>query len=252
MPGRRRLPLIVLAAGLALVAVAQLAPAPHATPLFDGIFVEDPYRYVQPPPGAAGDPLPVEVTTPVADGAVPLIAIATGEAPPQAQLIAQADAFSISAAATSIVLLLQPSAPADPQVSGNVYSIRATDQAGAPLELRPDTLVTIILRSPDPNATGRVARFDGTTWVALPTEHGGLPDLFAANITELGEYGVLLTGPATTSSAQPSETAASRSPLPSAGSDTDGGAPNWVVLVLAVAAIGVGLAWGVLGGGEQR
>jgi hypothetical protein len=252
---RPRLAAVVLAAGLGLAGLAQLMASPHTAPLFDGVFVEDPYRFVEPPPGAAGDPLRVEVTEPVVGGAVPLVAVATGEVPPQAQLIAQADAFAIPAATTSIIVSIQPAAAPDPQVSGNVYSLRVTDQAGTLLQLRPETLVTIVLRSPDARFVTEVARFDGATWVALPTEHGGLPDLFSANIAEIGDFALVLTGAVATSSAQPSNRAATGTPVPSEGSDgTASGAdgPNWVVILFVVGAIGVGLAWGVLGGGERR
>jgi len=115
-------------------------------------------------------------------------------------------------------------------------------------------LVTIVLRAPQANLEAQVARFDGTHWVPLPTDHGGLPDLFSANITEIGDYAVLLTGPAPTSSAQESDGAAGGTPLPSAGPGTlnGGDGPNWVVIAFVVAAIGVGLAWGALGGAVPR
>jgi hypothetical protein len=250
----RRLAAVALATGLGLAGLAQLMASPHTAPLFDGVFIEDPYRYVAPQASAAGDPLSAEQTQPVVGGAVPLLAVGTAEVPPQAQIIAQADAFDIPAGTASIRVSIRPSVPTDPQIVGNVYSLSITDQAGVALNLRPGSVVTIVLRSPDPNVVAQIARFDGTTWVPLQTENGGLPDLFSANITEVGDYAVLLTGAATSSPPQPSGSTATPTPVPSGGSGTDGGegAPNWVVIVFVVAAIGVGLGWGVLGGGERR
>jgi hypothetical protein len=250
----RRLAAVAMAAGLGLTGLAQLMASPHPAPLFDGVLIEDPYRYVAPQASAAGGPLSAEQTQPVVSGAVPLLAVGTAEVPPQAQIIAQADAFDIPAGTSSITISIRPSAPTDPQIVGNVYSLKVTDQAGVPLTLRPGSVVTIVLRSPDPNVVAQVARFDGTTWVPLQTENGGLPDLFSANITAFGDFALRLTGTATNSPPQPSKTSAAQTPLPSTGSGGTpaGDAPNWIVIAFVVAAIGVGLAWGVLGGAERR
>lgn len=245
---RRRLAAVALVAGLAVAGLAHLRTFPSTAPLFDGVLIEDPYRFVEPQASAAGDPLSAEQTQQVVNGAVPLLAVGTAEVPPQAQIIAQADAFAIPAGTTSITVTIRPSAPTDPQIGGNVYSLNVTNQAGVALDLRAGALVTIVLRSPDPNVVAEVARFDGTTWVPLETENGGLPDLFSANITEIGAYAVLQTGPAPSSAATPT-------PIPSLGPgtpDQGGGPPSWVVIAFAVAAIGVGLAWGALGGAEPR
>jgi hypothetical protein len=249
MPGRLRLAAALMVAGLGTAWLAQLiSPSPTA-PLFDGVFVEDPYLFVEPPPSAGGNPLSVEVTNSVVDGAVPLLAAATAEVPPQAQIIAQADAFEISADSSSITVSITPSAPRDPGLVGNVYTFSVTDQEGSPLAIRPGALVTIVLRAPEQNLVAQVARFDGDEWVTLPTQHGGLPDLFAANIEQLGDYGVLLSAAASPSAG------ASGSPAPSAGVSTpspDSGMPTWVIVLLAVAAVGAGLAWGLFSDGDQR
>jgi hypothetical protein len=239
----------LLLAGLALVAIVQAIHVGSTAPLFDGVFNEDPYRFVEPAPSAAGDPLSAEQTQPVANGAVGLLAVGTEEVPPQAQIIAQADAFAIPATTTAVTVSIRPSAPTDPRIVGNVYSLTVTDQAGTALALRPGSLVTIVLRSPDPNVAAQVARFDGTSWVPLPTEHGGLPDLFSANITEVGDFAVLVTEAASLSPGA-SSGGALGTPAPSAGPGStpgDGGGPNWIVISFVVAAIGVGLAWGVVG-----
>jgi hypothetical protein len=252
MPARRRLPAGVLLIGLGLTWLAAMSPSVGIAPLFDGVFIEDPYLFVDPPPGAAGDPPSAEETQPVVDGSVPLLAVATIEVPPQAQIIAEADAFAISAGTESVTVSIVPAAANDPSIAGNVYRFSVTDPGGASLEIRPGARVTIIVRAPQSDLVAKLARFDGTQWVMIPTELGGLADLFAANITQLGDYAVVVTGP--TPSGSPAASDAS-SAAPSGG-DGDalgqGGPPWWVVVLLVLAALAGGLAWGLLGDREGR
>ena len=253
MTVRRRRGAMVVVAGILLIAAAHgLAPSP-TMPLFDGVVVEDPYRYVDPPPGADGNPQPVQANEPVSGGTVPLIAVATVEVPPQAQIIAQADAFQVTPSATSIKVSITPSAPSDSQVVGNVYTFSVTDQDGSALSLQPSALVTVVLRAPQASLDAQVARLDGTRWVALPTDHGGLPDLFSANVQQLGEFAVMPTGASASGSATAS-TATSASPAPSSAppGPSDGtGTPPWILVGLVVAAVGIGVAWGFFGGGDR-
>jgi hypothetical protein len=248
MAARWRLPVGVLLVGLGLMWLAAMIPSPRTAPLFDGVFIEDPYLWVDPPPGAPGDPPSAAATQPVVDGSVPLLAVATTEVPPQAQIIAEADAFAISAGTTSVNVSIIPSAANDPTVAGNIYRFGVTDVQGASLEIRPGSRVTIVVRAPQPDPRAQIARFDGTRWVAIPTEFGGLPDLFAANITQLGDYAVVLTGPTPSGSTAASVAASSPEPSDSGGDGSgQGGPPVWVVALLVAAALGAGLAWGLLG-----
>jgi hypothetical protein len=254
MAARWRLPAGVLLVGLGLTWLAAINPSARPAPLFDGVFIEDPYLFVDPPPGAPGDPPSADATQPVVDGSVPLLAVATTEVPPQAQIIAEADAFAISAGTESVTATIVPAAANDPAVSGNVYRFNVTDPGGASLQIRPGSRVTIVVRAPQPDPAAQLARFDGTDWVTIPTESGGLPDLFAANITQLGDYAVVLTGPAASGS-QGASVAASSSPAPSgSGGDESGlgGPPVWVVGLLVAAALGAGITWGLLGDRERR
>ena len=251
MDTRRGLAAGVLLLGLGLTSLASLGGGPRVAPLLDGVFIEDPFRWADPPAGAAGDPTSAQATQPVVDGAVPLLAVATSEVPPQAQIIAQADAFAIGAGTESILVSIVPSAGTDPAIAGNVYSFSMTDAAGAPIAIRPEATVTIVLRASEPNLVAQIAHFDGTEWVTLPTEYGGLPDLFAANITEFGDFAVLVTGPSPSGSAVAS---AQASPVASAGSG-DGtstkGLPVWAIALLVLAAIGGGVAWALVGNRER-
>ena len=251
MPGRRRLGAAVVLAGIGAILLGQLSQPFVAAPLFDGVLVEDPYRFVIPPTGAAGDPQPVEVTDPVTNGAVPLIAVATSEVPPQAQIIAQKDAFEVPGDATSVIVSIMPVAPSDQRVAGNVYRFAVTDQGGTPLSIRSSALVTVVLRAPQPGTEMAIARMGDAGWAVLPTNHGGLPDLFAANITALGDYAVVTTATQSGSPA-PSSAGAATSAAPSAGGEQPAGGtgPPWIVILLGAGAIGLGLLWGLIGGDE--
>jgi hypothetical protein len=253
MAARWRLPAGVLLIGLGLTWLAATSPSARTAPLYDGVFIEDPYLWVDPPPGAAGDPPSAEATEPVVDGSVPLLAVATTEVPPQAQIIAEADAFAISAGTTSVTVTIVPAAANDPTIAGNVYRFSVADAQGASLEIRPGSRVTIVVRAPQPDPRAQIARLDGTRWVPIPTEFGGLADLFAANITQLGDYAVVLTGP-TASGSQGASVAGSSSPEPSRSDGNgsgQGGLPVWVIVLLVVAALGAGLAWGLVGDHER-
>src|ERR1700704_5395571 len=116
MSGGRR-SVLVLALGLGLTALGHLGLA-APTPLFDGVFVEDPYRFVKPPPGAPGDPQPVEQTEQTANGSAPFLAVGTSKGPPQAQVIAKPDSVVIPPGTTTITVSIRPSAPTDPVVAG--------------------------------------------------------------------------------------------------------------------------------------
>ena len=240
----------LLVLGLGLIVLGQLVAGAVVAPLFDGLVVEDPYRYVEPPPGGAADPFAASAAEPVVNGAVPLVAIATEETPPQAQMIAQADAFAVADGTASLAVSIQPLGPTDPRIGGNIYRFTVTDQGGAPLDIVPGAVVTVVLRAPLPDPGAVIARLDGDQWVALPTQHGGLPDLFAANISQVGDFAVLMSGAAPSASGPaPSATAASPSGQPGGGGGT--GIPTWVIALFAIAAVGAGLTWGLLAGGED-
>jgi hypothetical protein len=254
MPARWRLPAKVLLLGLGLTGLIAVTSSIRTPPLFDGVFIEDPYRWVEPPPGADGDPPSVTMAQPVVNGSVPLLAVATSEVPPQAQIIAQEDGFAIAADTTTVTVSIQPSAATDPTIAGNVYRFSVIDEQGRALGIRPGAQVTLVLRAPQQDLIAQIARFDGSSWVKIPTEFGGLPDLFAANIMELGDFAVVVTGPIPSASAGSSareSAGASSSPAPS-GSGGDVGLPIWLIGALGVVAVGAGLTWGLLGDREGR
>lgn len=254
MRGRPGLRPVVLVIGLGLMGLGHLATGPATAPLFDGLVVEDPYRFIEPPPGGAADPFAASAIDLVVNGSAPLVAVATQETPPQAQVIAQADAFAFAIGTSSIAISIQPNAPVDPRVEGNVYRFAVTDQAGVPLQIVPGALVTIVLRAPQPNPDALLARLDGDQWVTLPTEHGGMPDLYAANVAQLGDFAVLTSAIPSGTTAAPSATVSPGSPPPSPGPHGAAGMagiPPWVIALIAIAAVGAGLTWGLLTRGDD-
>ncbi|MDP9250604.1 MAG: hypothetical protein M3O78_04465 [Chloroflexota bacterium] len=234
---------ITLAAGLLLMVVVQL-PAHHvATALYDGVVTEDPYRYLQPHNGALGNPTSATVTAAVSGGAVGQLFAATDEVPPQAQVIAEQGALVLPDGAKTVTMSIRPVAPASlpstGRLSGNVYRILVTDQSGAPVTIRPASLVTLVLRGDRPPTNGTIAQYVAGSWETVPSDIGGLPDLFSSNITSFGDFAVIdsaaLQSPSAVASAAPSAT-----PTP-----TDQGGPPWILIILiAVGAAAVGWVWG--------
>jgi hypothetical protein len=236
---------VTLAAGLLLLIGVQL-PARHvATALYDGVVVEDPYRYLKPPSGAIGNPSSTTVTAQVSGGSVAQLFAATSEVPPQAQVIAEQGALVLPGGATSVTLSIEPVAPASlptsGRLSGNVYRILVTDQAGAPVTIRPGSLVTLVLRGDRPPTNGTIAQYVGNSWETVPSDIGGLPDLFSTNLTSFGDFAVIDSTQLQSASASVGASAApSTTPTP-----TDGGGPPWILIILiALGAAAVGWVCG--------
>ena len=192
---------LVLVAGAGLALAAQAA-APVGVPLYDGVVVQEPYRYLEPESGQDGAPTPASLRTEAAgaDGLSKPFVAATQEYPPQAQLIAPAAAFA-TAAGTELVVSIEPvrptSRPAGGRIAGNVYRVAVADANGSAVAINPEQPPTVSLRAPQDVTSARLARATADGWQELPTEHGGLFGLFAGEVTELGEFAVITpdTGP---------------------------------------------------------
>jgi hypothetical protein len=184
-----------LACGLAMIVAAQAAP-PVTAPLFDGVVVVEPYRYLDPPPGADGSPSSASGTFALNAGQNPGFAVYTAETPPQAELLAHGGELSIGPGTTSVKVAIEPIPPppgtsAD-AIAGNVYRFVVTDQSGAALVLVPGQSITLALRGPSgvaPDAA--IARFTNGAWERLATEPSGLQDLFITNANAFGDLALL-------------------------------------------------------------
>jgi hypothetical protein len=245
--------LAVAAGVLLLVAAARLSPVWHA-PLYDGVVIEDPYRYLEPPPGKPGNPTSVSDPLALDQGVSPQLYSGTLETPPQAQMIADRDAFQLPSGTTSIKATISPIKPlvpvADGRISGNVYRFSVVNQAGAELSLLTGTTITIVLRAPNNVANGSIIHFNGTSWEKVPTDNGGLVDLYATNATELGDYAVLVTGAQTPEPSGQTPPSFSIGPTPSGTPSPAGGQTPWLVIGLVAAAILVAVLWRTLGDRE--
>jgi hypothetical protein len=192
---RRRAAAISLALGLGLIALARYAAPLGSPPLYDGVVVQEPYRYLTPGPGQVGSPTSYHASIPVSGTTSPEFVAATTENPPQAQLVAQSGGFVVPAGVTSVTVTIEPvsaaAAPAGNEVAGNGYRISVTDPSGTQLTIGQTAPPTLLLRAPDGVSSGTIERLDAGTWQPLTTYQGGQPGIVLTNVTELGEFAVI-------------------------------------------------------------
>jgi len=221
---------LVLGAVLAVIGLV-VGGRPSIT-LYDGVVPDEPYLWLDPPAGHPGNPQGATATLPLKDGKSPLIAVATPELVPQAQIFAIPAGLILPAGTTGIDVAIAPveppGQPIDSHIEGNVYAFTVTNQAGAPLTADPAALVSIVLRAPDPaTATATIARWDGTTWQGIQTSPAGAGATFSAVVTQFGDFAVLLPGAAASPSAgAPSAAPTTSLPSESATPPSATGAPG--------------------------
>jgi hypothetical protein len=240
--------------GFALLAFVSLALPHRSAPLYDGVVVEDPYRFLDPALGGPGHPSSASDTLDLNNGKSPNIYTATAEYPPQAQVIAEQGAFILRSATTQLAVTLEPveapSASVPGQIAGNVYRVRIADQSGVELAMQPGLTATVVLRAPVGFTNGSIYQFAGDAWQPVATESGGLPDIYAANVSTFGLFAVVLSGPVTTPVASASGAPpASQAPQVSQPPATGGSQGFPVAIIVQVIAVLVGfglLAVGVL------
>jgi hypothetical protein len=196
VPPPQRLGLFTLGAGLALVAAARLVAGPGSPPLYDGVVSQEPYRFLNPTSGHAGNPTSFHTSLKIEAGRSPQFVAATAEIPPQAQLIAGPGAFSLSAGTSSLDVSIAPT-PTPPasggQVTGNVYRLIVKDQAGASLAVDPASPLTLVLRAPEGIVDATIVRLDaGGSQQPIRTQPSGQSGIFIANVTQLGDYALIL------------------------------------------------------------
>jgi hypothetical protein len=196
---RQRLGWLAILAGAGLARGVQVA-APVGVPLYDGVVVQEPYRYLHPTGDQAGEPTSYSSTEAIVDGVSPIIAAATDEDPPQAQLIAQEDAFAVpegvASLQVSITPIEPPGRPPEGAIAGNVYRFSVTDEAGRHVPVQPcEGCLSLVLRAPDRTEVATVKRFADGAWTDVETLHAGVVAMYQANPTEMGDYAVIAASP---------------------------------------------------------
>lgn len=223
MSGGRRLGVATMAVGLLVAAAAQATAPLSGPPLYDGVLPVEPYRWLSPPPAHAGGAQGAAATLGVKNGRNELLAVATPELSPQAQVFGVPGSLTLPGGASSIKVSIEPvvaqAGPTDGYIDGNVYRVVLTDQAGAPVTADASQRVSVVLRPADPTLLGgTIERFDGSAWRPLTTSPPVGGGGYLAVVTEFGDFAVVGHG------ASPYPTAeAVASPSPSRGSSSSAG-----------------------------
>lgn len=220
---RGRVAAACLAIGIAVAGAAQVVAPLPGPPLYDGVVPTEPYIYLSPPAGAQGGAQGASATLALDGGTSPLVAIATPETVPQAQIFAAPGSLTLPAGTTSLSAEITPIPPpagsADGHISGNIYRIAVTNQAGTPVTAPAAAQVSIVMRAADPQLLNAViARFVNGTWEPLETAPAGLGGTFLAVVTEFGDFAVLAPQGGTGESGSPgAPTESAASGLPTTG-----------------------------------
>jgi hypothetical protein len=192
--GRR---LLLIAA--ALLGVAWLVASPGGVPLYDGVgFPDEPYRYVNPPAGAAATkPASTgKVVTVVRNGRSDPLTVYTAEQGPQAWLYVPGGGLAAPAATSTVTLTLTPLAPTPPAsdgtILGNAYQVTATGPNG-PVQLSASgkNQAQLLLRAPKAEARlPALEMFTDGHWTALPSDRFG-NDIYGGYIPAFGKFALV-------------------------------------------------------------
>jgi hypothetical protein len=190
--GSRRLALVAIFSGLAVVSIAQHFGPIARPPLYDGVVVIDPYKWLVPPPGLAGGAQGSKQSFPANSG----WGIGTPEQPPQLQVGADLGYLSMPKDTTAIEVSAEPvappaAAPAKGTIAGNVYRIDVTNQRGVALTPKPGDTVVIVLRGPPDLPSATIERYSKGTWTPLNTDSAGIPNIFSTSAPGFGEFALV-------------------------------------------------------------
>jgi hypothetical protein len=185
-------------------------------PLYDGVVVFDPYKWLSPPPGLDGGAKSAQQTFSGGDlqGG---FGFGTPEEPPQIQVQSVFASLAMPDGTSAVTMSIEPVAtpsarPPNGIVAGNVYQISVTDQDGTAITPESGATVTLVLRGPTSLPEATIEQFAGGTWTELQTSWPGVPNTFVADIANFGEFALV----APEAWVPSGETAASASPVESA------------------------------------
>jgi hypothetical protein len=235
-----------------VVAAQHMRPI-AGPPLYDGVVVFDPYKWLSPPPGLDGGAKSAQQTFSGGDlqGG---FGFGTPEEPPQIQLQSVFTTLALPSGTSSVTMSIEPvstpsAKPPNGIVSGNVYQITVTDENGTALTPRRGATVTLVLRGPTSLPEATIERFSGGAWTELQTSWPGVPDTFLADVGDFGEFALVApdawvpfgerAAPATS---VPSTSAAPGQRTPAAGNVGTNAAPAPTPTLTSTAASGPHLA----------
>jgi hypothetical protein len=238
----RRAGIGALLGGLLAILIVQAIAPVAGPPLYDGVIPVEAYRWLSPPPGEHGGAQGVTNVIPVSGSSSPLVALATTELTPQAQIFAEPGGLTMPAGTTSLTVSIMPvppeAQPSDGHIAGNVYRITIVTQAGALVSAPPSAAVTVVLRHPDPAATdATLALLGGGGWQSLKSDLG-LAASYVAIVTTFGDFALLAPGPGpsrseaspTVGASEPVPTVAPTSTSAIAAPASDSGIPTVTIL----------------------
>lgn len=197
--------LILAVAGLSLALVWRLIP-PSSPPLYDGITVVPPYKYVHRPPGLGpehANPTSARQTVRVHKTS-PELYLATKESAPQALLALAQGALRIPPGVTRITFSIQPVPPPAPLapavLDGNVYLFQARANNGSTVTVKPGVGARIELRKTGAEANAVVEQYANGGWQRRQTLSFVNASYLATNATSLGWYALVFPNKAAASS----------------------------------------------------
>ena len=191
----RRVGIATLAIGIVAIVAAQRGAPVLTPPIYDGVAVQEPYRWLTPLQGQPGGPTSAANVVEAVNGANPLVALGTGELPPQAQVFATPGSLDLPAGTTTIKISIPPVAPSTlptaGRIDGNVYRITLTNQAGVEITAPAAQQVTVVMRSPGDEPLLTIEQLTHGGWKPLETQAAGFAPVFTAVVTRFGDFALV-------------------------------------------------------------
>lgn len=269
-PSRRRAVALALLGGLAVLLV-MLVQRPGTPPLYDGVgFPDEPYRWAVMPPGTEDDGAVDPPTTAQGDLRVEgdrtsAAMISSKEQGPQVAVFVNQETLVVPPGVTGVRVSATPGeVPPGPEGTSpvsNLYTFTATPIEGSgEVVVTPGKPVLVNLRANRAiKAWVVLHRWTGTQWQQVPTFQVGT-DVYAASLSELGQYALLRMDSGNAVTVQASEPRdvpegyEIGTPVPASAADDTAAPPGLLVEPDSGVAgsrlwLGLGLAALVLGGG---